>query len=264
MDMVYAESLTNGSPGLRLEAVRAGYGKKEILCGLSLDARPGEVLAVLGANGAGKSTALKVAMGILPAREGSVWLGEREITQAGVHERVALGMALMLQGGQVFPSLSVRENLAVGASLLVAEQREPAVAAALTLFPAIAERPDRRAGELSGGERQALALAVTLVRRPSVLLLDEPSASLSPRAASDALRSLVELCRRQGVVTIIVEQRVVEVLHLADRAVWLAGGTVRAETGEPAAWLEGDFLQNLAFEGRLLESSLGAGGVGAA
>jgi ABC-type branched-subunit amino acid transport system ATPase component len=256
--MVDADSLTDISPGLRLHAARAGYGKKEILCGLSLEARPGEILAVLGANGAGKSTALKVAMGILPARAGSVWLGEREITRASVPQRVALGIALMLQGGQVFPSLSVRENLAIGASPLAPQEREPAVAAILTLFPAIAERPNRRAGELSGGERQALALAVTLVRRPSVLLLDEPSASLSPRAAGDALRSVAELCRRQGAATVLVEQRVVEVLHLADRAVWLDGGIVRLETSEPAAWLEGDFLQSLAFEGRYQESGLGA------
>ncbi len=222
---------------LRLENIHAGYGKKQILRGVSLRVHEGEIVALIGANGAGKSTLLKVAMGLLPPWEGSVWFNGQDIMRLPVHARAPLGLAYLMQGGQIFPSLTVGENLEVGALTVPPTERREAIEHALELFPALCEKRHRRAGLLSGGQRQALALAMVLCQRPKLLLLDEPSAGLAPKLAQEILHTVQELNQRERITVLLVEQRVREALEIAHRAVALVNGTLAEETTEPTAWL---------------------------
>jgi len=228
---------------LRLERIRAGYGKKEILRGLSLAVQAGEIVALIGANGAGKSTLLKVAIGLLPPWEGSVYWDGRDITRQPVHERVRMGIAYLIQGGEVFPSLSVKENLEMGVLALSKSQREEAIEMVVSLFPALRDNWSRRAGLLSGGQRQALALGMVLCQRPKVLLLDEPSAGLAPKWAQDILSKVQELNQRLGITVLLVEQRVREALSTAHRAVVLVGGEIALETRHPEELLTSGELE---------------------
>ncbi len=235
------EAITNMAQtskiGLQVERLRAGYGKKEILRGLSLKVGQGEIVALIGPNGAGKSTLLKVIAGLLRPWEGSVWLDGTEITALPVHQRVQKGLAYFIQGGEVFPSLTVRENLEMGALMFPKAKRQEAIEGVLSLFPALKENWHRRAGLLSGGQRQALALGMVLLKRPKVLLLDEPSAGLAPKLAHEILAKVRELNEHLGITVLLVEQRVREALQVAHRAVALVNGTFAAETNEPASWL---------------------------
>lgn len=235
------------SPQLRLEAVTAGYGKKGILNGLSLEVRPGEITVLIGSNGAGKSTLLKVAMGLLDPWSGSVWIDDEEITGVRAHKRVRLGLAYLIQGGKVFSSLTVGENLELGTLLLSRERRSSAKEHVLDLFPALRKRMSVRAGLLSGGQRQALSLSMLLAQQPRVLLLDEPSAGLSPKVAQDILSAISELNRSLGITILLVEQRVREALEIAHRAVVLANGVIAAETRSPSEWLQEGALDGYFF-----------------
>ncbi|MEM1553011.1 MAG: ABC transporter ATP-binding protein [Candidatus Bathyarchaeia archaeon] len=222
---------------LRVEKLRAGYGKKEILRGLSLTVKQGEIVALIGPNGAGKSTLLKVVVGLLPPWEGSVWLNGMEITTLPVHQRVQQGLVYSMQGGEVFPSLTVKENLEMGTLTLPKAERQEAMESVLGLFPLLRENWHRRAGLLSGGQRQALALGMVLLKRPKVLLLDEPSAGLAPKMAKDILSKVQELNKHLGITVLLVEQRVREALQVAHRAIALVDGTFAGETDDPARWL---------------------------
>jgi len=243
-----------GKIGLRLNGIRAGYGKKEILRGLSLTVKQGEIVALIGPNGAGKSTLLKVAMGLLPPWEGMVWLDGWDITHLPVHERVRDGLSYLMQGGESFPSLTVKENLEMGALIVPPAERAAAIESALELFPALRENLNRRAGLLSGGQRQALTLAMVLAQRPQVLLLDEPSAGLAPKLAQDILNKVRELNQRLGIMVLLVEQRVREALEVAHRAVALAEGTIALETEHPAELFQSGQLEPL-FLGRVSSTS---------
>lgn len=240
---------------LRLEQIRAAYRKKEILRDLSLTVEAGEIVALIGPNGAGKSTVLKVAAGFLAPGAGRVWLDDHEITALPAHERVNLGLAYCIQGGRAFPSLTVAENLAMGTGALSHEERETNAAAVLDLFPNLKPLMDRRAGLLSGGERQALALGMLLMRRPRVLLLDEPSAGLSPRLVRDLLVAVGELNKEWKLAILLVEQNVRAALRIAHRAMVLVNGEVARETDRPATWLDGEALESL-FMGRATSAGI--------
>ncbi|MEO1075503.1 MAG: ABC transporter ATP-binding protein [Bacteroidota bacterium] len=231
---------------LHFENVHAGYGKKDVLRDLTLIVSPSEVVALIGPNGAGKSTALRVAAGFLAPAQGRVWLGGQDVTQAPAHARVTLGLAYSMQGGRVFQSLTVQEHFAMGASVAngVRHINQKAV---LDLFPNLYPLLDRRAGLLSGGERQALALAIALYRRPHVLLLDEPSAGLAPGLTRDLLEQVLQLSRTQGIGVLLVEQDVDTALMIADRAVALVAGKVALETDKPKTWLASSELESLFF-----------------
>jgi urea transport system ATP-binding protein len=197
-------------------------------------------VAIIGPNGAGKSTLLKVIAGFLRPTAGTVLLNGRDVTRLAPHERVRAGIGYFMQGGRAFPSLTVRENLSMagdehGSGKGNLEQ-------VLEVFPKLREISGRRAGLLSGGERQALALAMTLVRRPTVLLLDEPSAGLSPRLVREMLDKVREIGQSWGLAVVMVEQNVREALGAAHRVCVLAEGRSVFEASQPGELLRSEKL----------------------
>jgi ABC-type branched-subunit amino acid transport system ATPase component len=221
--------LTAGQPPpiLETEDVHAGYGEVEILHGVGIRVMPGEIVTIIGPNGAGKSTLLKAIFGLLPLREGRVRLAGRDITALAPDALVRLGMSYVPQTDNVFPSLTVRENLELGGYVL-AEGLDERVARAFALFPALAERPSQRAGRLSGGQRQLLALARPLMLDPQLLLLDEPSASLSPLMVDMVFDKIAEI-NRAGTTIVMVEQNARRALELSHRGYVMAVGRNRLD-----------------------------------
>jgi len=233
---------------LRVEQLHAGYGKAEVLAGLSLRATQGSVVTVIGPNGAGKSTLLNALMGVLPAR-GGVAYDDRDLADVALEERVALGMALVPETRALFGSMPVEDNLLLGTWRLRG-RRPPAegLARVYGLFPRLQERRAQLAGTLSGGERQMLAIARALIGEPRLLMLDEPSLGLAPLIVKDIFETIGRL-RETGVTILMVEQNARAALDVADYGYVL-------ETGEIA--LEGPAAQ-LARDPRVVETYLGAG-----
>ena len=225
------------SEGLVAEGLVAGYGAAdEILKGASLHVPPGRMVAIVGPNGAGKSTLLKAIAGLLRPKAGSVRFRGAAIDGDPPRARARAGIAFVPQESNVFPSMTVRENLEMGATVAGRAGRAR-VEAMLDRFPMLAEKRRQAARTLSGGQRQVLAMAMALAVDPALLLLDEPSAGLSPRAA-DALFADIVAIHRAGTAIAMVEQNAAEALLIADDGVVLVDGrTVR--TG-PAATLAAD------------------------
>lgn len=219
------------SPLLEVVDVSASYRDVDILRGVSLRVEPGEVVALVGPNGAGKSTLLKVVVGLLAPRRGRVRLDGIDVAGEAPETLVRRGVGYVPQVANVFPSLTVRENLRLG--LRPRRAGEAAEAEVLALFPVLRDRLGLRAGALSGGERQMLALGRALALRPRLLLLDEPSAALAPRAAAAVFERLVEINRR-GVALLLVEQNARRALALAHRGYVLEQGRVALEAAGPA------------------------------
>lgn len=208
---------------LTVEGLVAGYSAAdEILKGVDFEVRPGEIVAVIGPNGAGKSTLLKSIAGLVRASRGSVILGGEDITGLSAREICRRGLAYVPQEHNVFPTMSVRENLEMGGYVepKAVEQR---IAAVFDRFPVLAEKRRLAARALSGGQRQMLAVGMALMVHPSVLLLDEPSAGLSPLAAETLFESIVAI-HRGGVAIGLVEQNASEALAIANRAYILVDG----------------------------------------
>jgi branched-chain amino acid transport system ATP-binding protein len=210
---------------LELRDIDCFYGNVQVLRGLSLRVEGGEVLCLLGRNGAGKTTTLKAIMGLVRPRAGLILLGDTDLTKLPAHEVPKRGVAYVPQGRRLFAELTVRENLEIG--LMTRRTGKPALDRVLGLFPVLAERLDQRAGTLSGGEQQMLAMARALCLEPKVMLLDEPTEGLMP-AMIATIRDGVRALRADGVATILVEQRVDAVLPVADRVVFLETGRIRA------------------------------------
>ena len=211
---------------LEVEGLEAGYEQVTVLQGVSLEAGPGEIVAVIGPNGAGKSTLLKAVYGLARVRGGTVRYDGADVTGTPAHELTALGLNFVPQTENVFPSLSVAENLSVAAGVLARAERPAAVARVQDLFPLVRERRRQRAGTLSGGQRKLVALARALVTEPRLLLLDEPSAGLAPRAMEEVFTKLSEI-RELGIAIVIVEQNARRALALADRGYVLELGRNR-------------------------------------
>ncbi|MEV6797373.1 urea ABC transporter ATP-binding subunit UrtE [Micromonospora rifamycinica] len=214
---------------LELRGVHAGYGRSEVLHGVDVAVPADGVAAVLGHNGAGKSTLLRVAVGLLRPRAGTVTLDGEDVTRLAPHQRVARGLAYVPQGQQCFPHLTAAENLR-----LVADGRRDGAAAtaeALDLFPALRTLLRRRAGLLSGGQRQQLAIARALVTRPRLLLLDEPTEGIQPSVVAEIQDRIVELTTRAGIRVLLVEQHLGFALRVATRHYVLESGRVTA-TGD--------------------------------
>jgi len=224
-----------GAVLLEAQEVVAGYLPEiDILSGCSLELRSGEIVGVIGPNGAGKSTLLRAMFGLIPVRSGRVAFRDEDITTLPAHELVARGIGYVPQTDNVFPRLSIEENLRMGlyrASKRWAERFEHIA----ELFPLLVERRDQRAGSMSGGERQMLAMARAMMMEPSVLLLDEPSAGLSPMAQDDVF-ARIEQVNRAGISIVIVEQNARRCLELSDRGYVLDEGR-NAYTGEGSALL---------------------------
>jgi branched-chain amino acid transport system ATP-binding protein len=214
------------TPALDIEQVECGYEPGlPILRGASVRVAPGEIVALLGPNGAGKSTLVKAAAGLVPIWSGRVALAGRDITRVPAHRMVHEGLGFVPQTENVFANLSVLENLQLAAALIATARRKP-IEDMFALFPDLDRQRRLPAGRLSGGQRQMLAIARALLVEPAVLMLDEPSAGLSPRMVQTVFRKLAEI-RAGGTAILLVEQSVDAALGLADRAVVLVEGRER-------------------------------------
>jgi branched-chain amino acid transport system ATP-binding protein len=214
---------------LSTEGLVAGYERDlPIVRGIDFALRAGELVVILGPNGAGKSTFVKAIAGLVPIHAGAVAMGGAEVTRVPAHERVRHGLAFVPQTENVFATLSIADNLRLAADILPRAERMGRIDRINQMFPDLADRSGRRAGALSGGQRQMLALARALIVTPSVLILDEPSAGLSPKIVGEVFGTLRTI-RSTGVAIVLVEQNVKAALALADRAVILVEGRIRHE-----------------------------------
>ena len=219
-------------PLLEVAGLSAGYGKIRVLRNIDLTVGAGEVVALLGPNGAGKTTLLRAVSGLLPW-SGSVHFAGRDLTGASPRDTVKTGLAHVIEGHRVFTQLAVLDNLLLAGYDLTANERGARVEEVLGLFPEIAAKRHERAASLSGGQQQILAVAQGLVRRPRLLMLDEPSAGLSP-VLVDRVLLVVRGLREAGTAVLLVEQLIEKALALADRVYALARGSIvlEARTGE--------------------------------
>lgn len=215
---------------LKVDRINCFYGHVQVLRDFSLDLAPGEVLCLLGRNGAGKTTALKAIMGLVKARSGTVTLDGVDLTTLPPHEIPKQGIGYTPQGRRLFSDLTVDENLKIG--LMTRNKGAATRARVLDLFPILGERLQQRAGTLSGGEQQMLATARALCVEPKVMLLDEPTEGLMPLMITKILEIVAKL-KEAGVATILVEQRVESALHVADRVAFIENGR-SAEIVSPA------------------------------
>ncbi|PSJ51387.1 ABC transporter ATP-binding protein [Pseudaminobacter soli (ex Li et al. 2025)] len=215
------------------ENIVTGYSKQEIVHGVSLTAEAGKITCIFGPNGCGKSTLLKAIAGALPMWSGSASLNGTTLSNLPVHDVVRQGLVLMPQGGGVFPRLTVMENLRMGGYTLADPQLvESRIEALIDQYPFLARRRRTAAGSLSGGEQAMLSLARTLVSEPRFVLLDEPSAGLSPAMVIETLERITGLTA-QGIGILMVEQNIREAMPLADKLYILAAGEKRFE-GTPS------------------------------
>jgi branched-chain amino acid transport system ATP-binding protein len=226
------------APALSTQALVAGYERDlPIVRGIDFAINTGELVVVLGPNGAGKSTLVKAIAGLVSIHSGTVRLGDRDVTDVPAHEKIRQGLAFVPQTENIFTTLSIHENLLVAANILPKDARSRRIAVLYGMFPDLAARPALKAGQLSGGQRQMLAVARALIVAPSVLILDEPSAGLSPKIAAEVFRTLKTI-NKTGVTILLVEQNVKAALAIAHRGVILVDGKLRHEG--PAASLAGD------------------------
>lgn len=213
-------------PLLRVDDIHAAYVKKKILHGVSLTVNQGEIVAILGGNGSGKSTLLKTIAGLLRPVRGRIAFRGRDITGASVHARQKDGIGYLLQGGRVFPNLSVQENF----DIAIKHRRNGCqmnVTRVGSIFPPLAGRVADRAGLLSGGQRQMLAIEMVLAQEPEVVLLDEPTGALSHDLALGILHALRDHVLKTGCCVLLVEQNQVEARSVSSRCLQLVEGTTR-------------------------------------
>jgi branched-chain amino acid transport system ATP-binding protein len=218
---------------LKVENIAAYYGNVRVLDGVSLECPKGKIVSLIGPNGAGKTTTLRTILGLVKAKEGKVTFSGNDITGTRTDLIIKMGMALVPQGRAVFPTLTVMENLEMGA-FVRRDRKEIAedLQDVFSRFPILKERSRQRAGLLSGGEQQMLAIGRALMARPSLLLLDEPSLGLAPKVVSDIVRKVIEINAR-GTTILLVEQNARIALEMADFAYVLEFGKIRLSgTGE--------------------------------
>mgnify|MGYP001349652464 FL=1 len=213
------------------EAMTGGYGDADILHDCTIGVDEGEIAVVVGPNGAGKSTAMKAVFGMLGLRSGRVLMNGEDITALKPQERVRKGMGFVPQTNNVFPSLTVLENLEMGA-FVRADDVADTLSQVFELFPALKEKADQPAGELSGGQRQQVAVGRALMTQPKVLMLDEPTAGVSPIVMDELFDRIIEVART-GIAILMVEQNAKQALHIADKGFVLVQGRNRyTDTGQ--------------------------------
>ncbi len=231
---------------LELREVTAHYGKNEVVSDASIVLHPGEVVALIGANAAGKSTTMRLIAGLKKPTRGAVLFDGRDIGALPTPQRVGLGIILVPEGRQVFARSSVIENLIMGAYHRADRDRiEDDLERAFAMFPRLAERRRQRAGSLSGGEQQMLAISRGLMGRPKCLLLDEPTLGLAPRIVDEISDTVAKLAR-SGMPILLAEQNAAMALAVADRAYVLASGRIAAE-GTPASLRDTPLIRQLYF-----------------
>ncbi len=221
-------SVELSTPGqvLRATGVSAGYDGRAIVQEIDVEATPGKVVSVVGPNGSGKSTLLKALVGVVPILGGTVSVGGTEITNLPPERIATLGVGYVPQVDDVFPPLSVKENLEIGGYLLARHDVAPRIEAVLEFFPRLKTMMTRKAGKLSGGERKMLAMGRVLMLSPSVLVLDEPTANLAPLVATQLLEEYIRGFADHGSTVLLVEQRAKAALRISDWTCVLSGGRV--------------------------------------
>ncbi|HEY0526054.1 MAG TPA: ABC transporter ATP-binding protein [Stellaceae bacterium] len=210
---------------LQASGIESGYGKVQVLWGVDLRVAPRETVVLLGANGAGKTTLLKALHGLLPVWRGEVRLAGGDVTHQPTSRRVRRGMVYMSELG-VFPDLTIEENIRIGAQFLGNAEARRQADIVYGIFPVLAQKRRAAASSLSGGQRKMLGMAKALAARPGVLLLDEPSAGLSPLLVSEVVRTLAA-CRAEQELALLIAEQNVKFLDLADRVYTLDGGRIR-------------------------------------
>ena len=228
-----AAGTPGGPPMLEIRQLDFAYGDLQVLWGIDLSIRQGEIVTLLGANGAGKSTTLKNISGLVRGSSGSITFNGEDLSSLRPHEVVERGVIQVPEGRRIFPEMTVMENLKIGSyPKSTRKDREKNIDRAFTLFPRLKERQKQLGGTLSGGEQQMLAIARGLMANPHLLLLDEPSLGLSPMMVKTIFNIIAEI-NRQGVTILLVEQNVYQSLHIAHRAYVLeTGRIVLSGTGE--------------------------------
>jgi branched-chain amino acid transport system ATP-binding protein len=241
-------SAAKGKPLLQLRGIETFYGKIQALKGIDIDVNEGEIVTLIGANGAGKSTTMMTIFGSPRARKGSIIFQGKDITGLPPHIIARMSIAQSPEGRRIFPRMTVYENLQMGASIDKFAHFNDDLERAFTMFPRLKERAQQRGGTLSGGEQQMLAIARALMSRPKLLLLDEPSLGLAPLIVKLIFNAISELNRSEGLSVFLVEQNAFHALKLAHRGYVMVNGQVTMSgTGQEllarpevrAAYLEG-------------------------
>lgn len=209
---------------LKVDSISAGYGKLQILTDVSLEARPGEMTIVVGPNGSGKSTLLKSIAGLTTIYRGSIWMDEKKVSGLPPHVIARSGLAYLPQTESVFTNLSVTENFRMAAYTVSKGDFDARLKDAFEIFPQLRDYLDSKVIKLSGGERQMVAMTMALVRKPQVILFDEPTANLSPKYSTQVLKTIQALARDRGLTIVLVEQNARRALEIGDNAYLLVGG----------------------------------------
>jgi len=210
---------------LKVLNLNCGYGESSVLRGLSFELKEGEVLSLIGPNGAGKTSGLLCLMGLVDCHEGSIFFKDKNITSLPSDKRILEGLAVVPEGRRIFPNLTVFENLIAGGHILTSEQCKKGILKSYEYFPILKERKDQKAGLLSGGEQQMLAVSRGLMVNPKVLLVDEISLGLMPKMVDECYRVLKKL-KDEGLSIILVEQNTEKALEFGDKIIMLEAGQI--------------------------------------
>lgn len=233
---------------LKIDHLSCGYGERPVLNDVSLTVSEGEAVLIAGPNGCGKSTLLKATVGALPLTAGDIAFGGETLAGKSVEERVRLGLGYLRQTDNIFPGQTVEENLQLAGMSLTKTAYAAAREEMLALFDFLVPKLDQRAGSLSGGQRQALALAMVFMRPQKLYLLDEPSAGLSPKAAKDIIERVRCFAKEDAKRAVLMVEHRLDLLAWIDRAVFLSQGKVRSETSDAGQFLDADWLAKNYFE----------------
>jgi branched-chain amino acid transport system ATP-binding protein len=218
---------------LRVEKLESGYGPMQVLWGPDLEVKPGTITSILGPNGAGKSTLLWTILGSVKVRGGRVLFEENDVTDLPAHRKVDLGITLVPEGKHLFKEMTVYENLVMGAYRKEAmAEKEETLELIYSLFPILAERRDQKSGTLSGGQQQMVTIGRSLMTKPKLIMMDEPSQGLAPKLVMEIFETVQRLKREVGLTILLVEQNAAASLDAADYVYVMHEGSIKAE-GEP-------------------------------
>jgi branched-chain amino acid transport system ATP-binding protein len=224
---------------IELKNIYASYGKKEVLSDVSIDVKKGEIVSLIGPNGAGKSTTLKVISGFLKPKSGKIIFKDKDITNLSPWQRSKLGIAYLFQGGSIFENLTVIENLKLS---------NEKIETAFEIFPELEKYKKTRAGLLSGGLKQMLSISLILLKEPELLLLDEPSAGLSPALVEKLISKIKDINQKFNKTILLVEQNIVQALKISNRLYLMSAGKIIKESDDPLTFLETEKFEKIFFE----------------